>query len=153
MHSSNRISLSIPLLVGVGTTFGTIVVHALVVGMIIRIVRRDLQRGRVGVGFWADSAFVANATLLALVGHLVEMGLWALVFELCGEFSDFAAAFYHSAVNYTTLGYGDVVMSARWKLLGPLEASDGMLMFGVSTALIFAVVQCLTQMRFGQSDR
>jgi hypothetical protein len=153
MHSSNRISLSIPLLVGVGTTFGTIVVHALVVGMIVRIVRRDLQRGRVGVGFWADSAFVANATLLALVGHLVEMGLWALVFELCGEFSDFAAAFYHSAVNYTTLGYGDVVMSARWKLLGPLEASDGMLMFGVSTALIFAVVQRLTQMRFGQSDR
>src|ERR1039458_8472429 len=152
MHSSNRISLSIPLLVGVGTTFGTIVVHALVVGMIIRIVRRDLQRGRVGVGFWADSAFVANATLLALGGHLVEMALWALVFELCGEFSDFAAAFYHSAVNYTTLGYGDVVMSARWKLLGPLEASDGMLMFGVSTALIFAVVQRLTQMRFGQSD-
>ncbi len=52
--------------------------------------------------FWTDLIFIAAATMLALVGHLVEMGIWALVFELCGEFSDFATAFYHSAVNFTT---------------------------------------------------
>lgn len=96
---------------------------------------------------------VTGATLLALAAHLVEMAVWALVFDLCGEFPDFAAAFYHSAVNYTTLGYGDVVMSVQWRLLGPLEASDGMLIFGVSTAMIFAVVQRLIQARFGTSDR
>ena len=62
---------------------------------------------------------------------MVEIGTWAAVFEVCGEFPDFAAAFYSSAENYTTLGYGDVVMSAAWKLSGPLEAADGMLMFGV----------------------
>jgi hypothetical protein len=44
-------------------------------------------------------------------------------------------------------------MSVRWRLLEPLEASDGMLMFGVSTALIFAVVQRLVQTRFAPSDR
>lgn len=153
MNTSNRISMSIPLLVGLGTTFGTIVIHALIVGLIIRIVRHGLQRGRLGGAFWIDAAVVANVTLLALAGHLVEMGLWALVFSFCGEFSDYAAAFYHSAVNYTTLGYGDVVMSARWKLLGPIEAADGMLMFGVSTALVFAVVQRLTQTRFGLAER
>jgi ion channel len=142
-----------PLLVGLAATFGTIIFHALIVGLIIRRVRRDLERGWAGVHLWADVAFVANATLLALAGHLVEMGLWAIVLYLCGEFSDSAAAFYHSAVNYTTLGYGDIVMSARWKLLGPLEASDGMLMFGVSTALIFAVVLRFTQVRFGEPDR
>lgn len=74
------------------------------------------------------------------------------MFELCGEFRDFAAAFYHSAENYTSLGYGDVVMSAKWKLLGPLETADGMLMFGVSTAMIFAVVQRLIQTRYQLSD-
>jgi hypothetical protein len=74
--------------------------------------------------------------------------IWAFVFVRCGEFSDFAAAFFHSAENYTTLGYGDVVMSPAWRLFGPLEAADGMLMFGVSTAMLFAVIQRLVQTRF-----
>jgi hypothetical protein len=153
MPPPNRISIAIPLLVGVGTIFCTILIQAVVVVTIVNQVRRDLERGRVGARFSANLTLVASVTLLALVGHLAEMALWGLVFELCGEFSNFAAAFYHSGVNYTTLGYGDLVMSARWKLLGPLEASDGMLMFGVSTALIFAVIQHLTQVRLGISDR
>jgi hypothetical protein len=78
--------------------------------------------------------------------------LWALVFVGCGEFSDLAAALYHSAENYTTLGYGDVVMSAAWRLLGPLEAADGMLMFGVSTALIFTVINRLVSARLHLSS-
>jgi hypothetical protein len=153
MPLSNGISLAMPLLVGVGTIFCTILIQGLVVVIIVNHVLRDLERGRVGARFSANLTLVASVTLLALGGHLIEMALWALVFLLCGEFPDFAAAFYHSGVNYTTLGYGDVVMSARWKLLGPLEASDGMLMFGVSTAVIFAVIQHLTQVRLGISDR
>ena len=59
--------------------------------------------------------------------------------RICGEFPDIGTAYYHPAVNYTTLGYGDLIMTSSWKLLGPMEASDGMLMFGVSTTIIFAV--------------
>jgi ion channel len=153
MTPSNQISVLSPLLVGTAATFCTIIVHALIFGIIVTQVRHGLQRGRVGIGFWTDVTFVTGATLLALAGHLVEIGLWALAFELCGEFSTFAAAFYHSAVNYTTLGDDTVVMSARWRLLGPFEASAGMLMFGVSTAMIFAVIQRLIQTRFGELDR
>ena len=98
--------------------------------------------------------FVTSAALLALVGHLVEIGLWALVLELCGQFSAFAPAFYNSAGNYTTLGDSSTVLAARWRLLGPIEAGNGMLMFGVSTAAIFAVIQRLVQTRFSPgSDR
>jgi len=57
-------------------------------------------------------------------------------------------ACYHSAVNYTTLGYGDIIMSPSWRLLGPLEAASGILIFGVSTAMIFAAIVRLTQERF-----
>jgi hypothetical protein len=153
MAPSNQISVLSPLLVGVAATFCTIIVHALILGFIVTQVRRDLQRGLVGVRFWTDVTVVTGATLLALAGHNVEVGLWALAFELCGEFSNFAAAFYHSAVNYTTLGDDTVVMSARWRLLGPIEASDGMLMFGVSTAAIFAVIQRLIQTRYGTVGR
>jgi hypothetical protein len=83
---------------------------------------------------------------------VIEITAWAAVFDLCREFPKFAAAFYHSAVNYTSLGYGDVVMSASWRLLGPLETAEGMLMFGVSTAMLFAVIQRLIQTRFRDAD-
>ena len=67
---------------------------------------------------------------------------------MCGEFSEFGVAYYHSAVNYTTLGYGDLIMSPSWRLLGPLEAANGMLMFGVSTGMILVLIQRLVQARY-----
>jgi hypothetical protein len=143
--------IALPLIVGLPTTVATIFIHALALTTIIHFVRRERRLGRAGVSFLEDVTIVARATLVALAAHLVEMAVWALVFEFCGEFHDFAAAFYSSAENYTTLGYGDVVMSARWRLLGPLEAASGMLMFGVTTAMIFAVIQRLVQTRLGDS--
>jgi hypothetical protein len=131
----------------VAATLGTIIIHWLILLIIIARVRRDLQRGRIGARLWTDLLLVTNATLLTLAGHVIEIGLWALTLVLCGAFSHFADAFYNSAANYTTLGDSTVVVSARWRLLGPLEASAGMLMFGVSTAVIFAVIQRLLQAR------
>lgn len=52
-----------------------------------------------------------------------------------------ASFFYHSAVNFATLGYGDIVMSGNHKLLGPIEAINGVLMIGVSTAVLMTVFQ------------
>jgi hypothetical protein len=108
-----------------------------------------LQLGRVGVHFLTDTIFITWVTILLLATHLMEIGMWALTLEFCGEFSNFAAAYYHSAVNYTTLGDSAFVMSGRWRILAPLEAGNGMLMFGVSTAVIFAVIQRLLQHRYG----
>ena len=149
--SPDNTAVFLPLAAGVGTTFCTIVIHALALMAIVRFVRHERRLGHAGVRFWKDASIVAAATLVALVAHLVEIAAWAVLFALCGQFTDFAAALYHSAENYTTLGYGDVVMSASWRLLGPLEAADGMLMFGVSTAMIFAVIQRLVQARFHDS--
>jgi hypothetical protein len=73
-----------------------------------------------------------GAALLALpVSTQVQIALWAGAFVLSGEFTALEEAFYHSAVNFTTLGYGDIVMSRRWRLLGPLEAINGSLMLGL----------------------
>jgi hypothetical protein len=151
--SSQEVAVLLPLVTGVLTTLATIMVHAVALAAIAHYVRREQQLGRVGVGYWKDVAIVASVTLLALLAHLVEMTIWALVLEACGEFTRLAAAFYHSAMNYTSLGYGDVVMSDAWKLLGPLEAANGLLMFGVSTAIIFAVIQRLFEARLGAGDR
>ena len=76
---------------------------------------------------WTDVAIVAGVTLLAIIAHMVEIAIWAVLFDACGEFTGLAPAFYHSAMNYTSLGYGDVVMSVSWRLLGPLEAATARL--------------------------
>ena len=152
VSSPPGIAIFFPLAVGVGVTFGTIVIHALAVMAIVYFVRRERRIGRAGVGFWRDVTIMGAVTLLALIAHLFEIAAWAVMFILCGEFTVFGPAFYHSAVNYTSLGYGDIVMTARWRLLGPLEAADGMLMFGVSTAMLFAVIQRLIEIKFQLSD-
>jgi len=126
----------------------TILIHALALGTTVNIVRHEQQHGRVGTSFWIDVGIAALAIALALVAHLVEIAVWAVLFVRCGEFAELGTAYYHSAVNYTTLGYGDIIMSPAWRLLGPLEAANGALMFGVSTAMIFAVIQRLVQTRY-----
>jgi ion channel len=137
-----------PLAVSVGAVMCTILIHAVVVTAIVDLFRMEKRGGHVGKSLWLDIAIVGRAVALALVAHLIEMAVWAVLFVICGEFADFGTAYYHSAVNYTTLGYGDVLMSASWKLLGPLEAANGMLLFGVTTAMLFAIMQGLVKARY-----
>jgi hypothetical protein len=87
-----------------------------------------------------DILLLSTVMVLMLLANFVQIAIWAALFMLLGEFDDFAAALYHSAVNFVTLGYGDIVMSERWRVLGPLEAANGILMFGVSTAVMTAAV-------------
>ena len=90
---------------------------------------------------WAfDIILLSMVMLLMLFSNFAQMCIWALLFMLLGEFSAFGPALYFSAVNFATLGYGDIVMTDRWRLLGPLEAATGILMFGVSTAVMTAAV-------------
>jgi len=149
MPQVHRIAVLVPLLIGTCVVLCTIIIHGLAVIATVSFVRRENNSGRTGRSFWIDLAIVAQAMFFALVAHLAEVALWAALFVICGEFPEFGTAYYHSAVNYTTLGYGDLIMSPSWKLLGPLEAADGCLMFGVSTAIVFAVVQMLIHRRFG----
>jgi hypothetical protein len=152
MIHQNRMEILDPLLVGLAATLGTLVIHGLVVHRIIVDMRRDLQRSWLGARLWVNFTFVSGTTVLALAAHALEVVLWAFVFDLCGGVADFRAALYCSAGDYTTLGPGEFVLSTRWRLLGPLEAAVALMMFGVSTALIFAVIQRLIQARFAATE-
>jgi hypothetical protein len=143
-----RIPILIPLAVGAVVILGTIFIHALSVSVSLDFLRRERRLGRTGRSFWSDFPVVVLALLTTLAAHLIEIALWAEVFVICGEFQYFGTAYYHSAVNYTTLGYGDLVMTPHWRFLGPLEAANGMLLFGVSTAMVFALIQWLIQARY-----
>lgn len=84
---------------------------------------------------------ISGVMVLLVIGNTAQIAIWAAVFQMLGEFSEFGEAFYHSAVNFATLGYGDIVMSPEHRLLGPLEAINGVLMIGVTTASLMTAFQ------------
>jgi hypothetical protein len=145
---NHQFAILLPLAVGIGAVECTIFVHALALIATVNLFRHEKRRARLGAAAFNDLALIALVISLAFAAHLAEIGLWAVLFVLCGEFTELGTAYYHSEVNYTTLGYGDLLLTPAWRLLGPLEATNGALMFGVSAAMVFANVQRLILARF-----
>ena len=84
---------------------------------------------------------------LIMILHFTEASLWALFYYNRGLFADLETSVYFSLSSYTTIGYGDELLPHRWRLLGALEGVCGVLLFGVSTAFIFAVMNRVFQLR------
>jgi hypothetical protein len=103
------------------------------------------QSGRMhsGLGMYAQVRPLLVVMIVLMLGNFVQIVIWGALFMVLGEFSDVYEAVYHSAVNFSSLGYGDIVMSKRWKLMGPLEAANGVLMFGMTSAALMAILQRL----------
>ena len=87
-------------------------------------------------------ALVATV-LVIIILHVVEAWIWAAVYYFVGEFTDLSKAMYFSVVTCTTLGYGDITLSDRWRLLAGFEAMGGLILFGASIAFLSAVMQHL----------
>jgi voltage-gated potassium channel Kch len=86
-------------------------------------------------------ALVVGAFVVVMfVTTLVEASAWAITYSMLYAVSDFEKALYFSTVTYTTLGYGDVVLDAQWRLLSSFQAANGIIMFGWTTALIVVVI-------------
>src|SRR5262249_32107453 len=121
-------------------SFANLTLLALAAAGLIRLLLPAVRRAVTRSPFWGGAAVLGAALAALLTAALAQVAVWAAAFVWCGEFAGFEEAFYHSAVNFTTLGYGDIVMSRRWRLLGPLEALNGSLMLGLSAAMLFAVM-------------
>jgi hypothetical protein len=134
-------------LISAGTLLCSLLCFAGAMAILVRGVVSSRPENRGEPGFWKSVAVMMTVTLIMAVMHLIEIALWAIVYLLCGEMAAFEAAFYFSAQNYTALGYGDLALSVRWRILGPLEAINGLLLMGLSTAVMFAVLNRLITTR------
>jgi hypothetical protein len=132
-----------PLLVGTGALVVSMLWYGVVTALLVHLVVRLIRRGYAGTGVCKNVLIRSVVALLTAAMHLAQIALWALIFLGCGEMASFEQAFYVSAENYTALGYGDFIPSGRWRLLWPLEAINGLLLFGLSTAVLFAVLSHL----------
>jgi hypothetical protein len=110
---------------------------------IVAMIRYLMKKQKMRVAkatFFSDFNMLSNILTVLLVGHILQFMIWAQVFVYIGEFSDVDTAFYHSIVNFSSLGYGDIVMSETWRLLGALEACNGVLMFSLSAGTMLALM-------------
>jgi len=122
-------------------TIVTVTVHALCTAALIGFLRT------IHIDHWAiRTQWTRVGVVSGLVGALLlvsvlEASLWAAVYVGLGAIQDFAEALYFSVVTFTTLGYGDVTLGDRWRLLASIEAAGGSITFGWTTALIVATLQ------------
>ena len=92
----------------------------------------------------SSAALVMQATIAVVFLQGLVILLWAGCYRwLC--FPSWESAFYFSATSYSTVGYGDLVLPSKWRLLGPLESMMGVLMCGISVSLLFALITRLVE--------
>lgn len=144
--------MTIPLLIGSGILAASVAIQVLAILALLFFLRRRDRLGRLDENLRVATGALSGGMLILFIGHLLQVGLWAALFVWLGEFEAYATAFYHSMVNFSSLGYGDVVMSEEWRLLGAMEASSGILMFGLSTGVGLAIFTTLIR-RMGDDRR
>ena len=134
------------LLVGGAVSVFNIAIHGLVMATVVEMASRIAgakhtvwQSLRLTVVMIAITSIATVPVLM--VAHFSEVLVWSLAYVIVGAAPAGADPVYFAFVNYTTLGYGDVTPVERWRLLGPMTAMNGVLLFGWSTAVIFEVLR------------
>ena len=135
-------------LVGLPIMLVCLAIQAFVTAWCVRYYVRRVRAAPVEDGSQAGIRPLLVAMIAMMLGTFVQVGLWGVLFVVLGEFAELYDAVYHSAVNFASLGYGDVVMSKHWKMLGPLEAINGVLMLGMSAAALTVILQQLIKLHY-----
>jgi hypothetical protein len=128
------------LLVGSGVSICNIVIHALVMTALVWVLQAVGAKKAPHPAVRLIWIMVATVAVL-MAAHVIEVFVWALAYAIFDAAPQGASLVYFAFVNYTTLGYGDITPVARWRLLGPMTAMNGVLLFGWSTAVIFQVLR------------
>lgn len=128
------------LLVAFGLTGVTVIIHALGTQEAVAHLAHTWQEKGEKSGRLTAEIQIVRAVSVLLLLHLTEASVWAGILLIMGLLPNIETAIYFSLTSYTTVGYGDVVLAARWRLLGPIEGAVGILMFGWSTGIMVAVI-------------
>lgn len=121
----------------------TVVIHTVGIIGLIAIFRTLGSRFSDNPSYIALTRILVITIVVIFLIHTVEIWLWAVLYFWLGEFSSFERALYFSTVTFTTLGYGDITLHARWQLLSGFEAANGIILFGVSTAFVIGAIRKL----------
>ena len=131
------------LTIGAAMILLTVVIHTTGLVALVALLKQQAPQEGAGLSYvrvlWNLGLIILGIFTL----HIAEIWAWALLYLWLGEFTQLEPALYFSTVTFTTLGYGDVTLGEGWRLLSAVEATNGIILFGVSTAFVFAVLRRL----------
>ena len=133
--------------IGSALVIVTTVVHAVCTAGALWALTLSHAYRRLSTSRWADVVLISTLVLMMFFVSLFEALIWAFTYLAADAISGLEKALYFSTITYTTLGYGDVVLDESWRILGSIEAANGIIMFGWTTALIFAFIQYVHSQR------
>jgi hypothetical protein len=131
----------IALSVGIPIMLVCLAIQAGLTGAAFKYYLRHIPREGAHLSMARNIRLLMGVLLILMLGNVLQITTWGLLFMTLGEFTEFYEAVYHAAVNYSSLGYGDIVMSDSWKILGPLEAVNGVLMCGMTAGVLMGILQ------------
>jgi len=95
--------------------------------------------------------FLVFTALVVL--HFAEAGVWALFYKWNDLFPNFETCLYFSLGTYSTIGYGDIVLPSHWRILGAIEGISGVLLCGLSTAFLLALINAGFKLRMERKEQ
>jgi hypothetical protein len=135
------------LIVGIPVMLLCLAIQTSLTGVAVQYYLRHIPAQGIRMNVRGNIRLLMAVMLILMLGNVLQITVWGLLFILLGEFTEFYEAIYHAAVNYSSLGYGDFVMSKSWKLLGPLEAVNGVLMCGMTAGVLMGILQAQIKQR------
>lgn len=132
--------------IGILLGMANILIHAAAMVFLAVVARRlrrvlDMQRDTIHVQLRKLVGVVAFICIALGLLHTLESALWAVVFVQLKALDSFGDALFFSIDTMATRGASGLSLTENWRMLGAIESSDGVLLFGMSTAFIFAVIQ------------
>jgi hypothetical protein len=124
---------------GSTVSLANISVHAMAMVVVIRAARNVASKCLSLPTLRLSTIMIATVAVL-MAAHMCEIAVWSVAYALVQATPEGADQLYFAFVNFTTLGYGDIVPTPRWRLLGPMTAMNGVLLFGWSVAVMFEVL-------------
>jgi hypothetical protein len=117
-----------------------IVFHAHSLGLISKDINSRLGDTRRNLR--SSSTFIIGGTALSVtILHGIEGIVWAVAFRLLGALPDIKSAMLYSLNAMTSYGHANLFLAPRWEMMGALEALNGWILFGLTTAFLFNVIQ------------
>ena len=141
------------IMLGIIVMMACLGIQAVTVGLVIFHYRKAASRPYSGRPYVEAYKEIGYVMVLLLFSVMFQMAGWALLFLLLGQFEDFETALYFSGVTFTSLGYGDITLPERVRILSAMEAADGLLMFGIISAVFMSAMQNSLQRLRGSLEK
>jgi hypothetical protein len=140
----------VEVLVAFGIASICVVIHiTILITLVERLVLRSETISR-RLGFRHFTPLLLSLFSVITLLHFIEACIWGAFYAWYGLFPDWETSIYFSLSSYTTIGYGDTVLPRNWRLLGTIEGISGVLLCGLSTAFLFAIINAFFRMRVEQ---